>query len=68
MNEELTWLSKNEIASMVKKHDEDKLRDIINWLDEQPYNIKEKVKPIIDMELNRRAIQAYESMNGGEWI
>lgn len=68
MNEELTWLSKNEIASMLKKHDEDKLRDIINWLDEQPYKIKEKVKPIIDMELNRRAIQAYESMNGGEWI
>ena len=68
MNEELTWLSDKAIASLFRKYDEDKLRDTINWLDEQNVQIKAKIKPILEMELNRRAIQEYESRNGGEWI
>ena len=68
MNEELTWLNDQAIESLFRRYDEDKLRDTINWLDEQPQSIKAKIKPILEMELNRRAVQAYESRNGGEWI
>ena len=68
MNEELTWLSEQAIESLFRRYDEDKLRETINWLDEQPHSIKAKVTPILERELNRRAIQAYESRNNGEWI
>jgi hypothetical protein len=68
LNEELTWLSEQAIESLFRKYDEGKLRETINWLDEQSHSIKAKVKPILERELNRRAIQAYESRNNGEWI
>lgn len=68
LNEELTWLSEQAIESLFRRYDEDKLRETINWLDEQPQSIKAKVTPILERELNRRAIQAYESRNNGEWI
>lgn len=68
MNEELTWLSDKSIADLFMKYDEDKLREVINWIDEQPKDIQEKIKPIMDRELTRRASLAYEEKNRGEWI
>lgn len=55
-------------AELFKNYSEDELRDVINWLDDQPQDVKAKVKPILERELNKRAAQAYESMNNGEWI
>ena len=68
LNEELTWLPEQSIASLFRKYDEDKLRETMNGLDDQNALIKAKISPILEREINRRAILAYESRNGGEWI
>ena len=68
MNEELTWLDSRSMETLFRKYDEDRLREIIWWLDEQTPEVVARVKPALDRELNRRAAVAYESMNNGEWI
>lgn len=56
------------MESLFRKYDEDQLRCVIRWIDTQEPDIVARVKPVLDMEINRRAAEAYESMNGGEWI
>lgn len=56
------------METLFRKYDEDRLREIIWWLDEQTPEVVARVKPALDRELNRRAAVAYESMNNGEWI
>ena len=68
MFEELTWLFEDEITNLFHRYSEDKLREVINWVDDQQPSIKAKVKPILESELNRRAAEYYESKNHGEWI
>lgn len=68
MFEELTWMEDTGIKLLFYRFSEDQLREVINWLDWQDAKIKAKVKPILERELNRRAIKAYEELNNGEWI
>ena len=68
MCEELTWLSGNDIKNLFRRYSDEKLREVVNWIDAQSHDIKEKVKPILESELNRRAAEYYESKNHGEWI
>ena len=56
------------METLFRKYDEDRLREIIWWLDRQKPEIVARVKPVLDRELNRRASEYYESRNKGEWI
>lgn len=68
MNEEFNWLTASDLGNLFRKYSEDRLREVVEWLNGATPEQCAKVKPILDKELNRRAAEAYEQMNGGEWI
>ena len=71
MNKELSelgWLNEQGIGNLFRRFTEDKLREVIKWLDVQEKDVYQKIHPILKRELDRRAAEAYEAMNGGEWI
>ena len=68
MCEELYWMQPNGIQLLFSRYSEDRLRDVCDWIDYQSHDVKAKVKPILENELNRRAAEYYESINKGEWI
>lgn len=68
MFEELKWLNEGGMSYLFRKADEDTLREVIRWLDGEGKGYKSVVLPVLNRELDRRAVEAYERMNGGEWI
>ena len=68
MFEELMWITEESLGMLFRRYSEDKIREVLNWLDEQQQNVKAKVKPVLERELNRRAAEYYESKNHGDWI
>jgi hypothetical protein len=68
MNEEFAWLTAKDIGYVLRRSSEDRLREVVKWLIDSPYEQKAKVQPLLEKELNRRASEAYEKINGGEWI
>ena len=68
MNEEFNWLTASDLGNLFRKYSEDRLREVVEWLNGATLEQYAKVKPILDKEMNRRAAEAYERMNGGEWI
>lgn len=68
MFEELSWMQPKGIRLLFTRYSEDRLRDVCDWIDDQPQEIRLKVYPILVNELNRRAAEYYESKNHGEWL